>query len=344
MSKYDKINEEEEVDFEIEEMEELEPLSYTPTKLDKKVLVTGGRGFLGSHICDVLVGLGAQVYKVDTGNYDLTDYEQTRAAFKTFKPHYVVHCAGFNGGIEFNRLHPAEIIDKNLRMALNVHKVAAEEGVERVLNIATSCAYPDFGEELFEYSFWDGLPNDSIRCHGLAKRMMQAIAEQYHKQYGLRANTVSITNLYGPRDTFNLQRTKVVGAVIRKVVEAHQGSEFKVSFWGDGSPLRQLMYVTDAAHAVVEALLKYDDPTEVLNIGCSYEVSIKELVDTVIEEVGYFGEAEWDKSKGNGQMRKYLNLEKMETLLDFEVTGFKEGIAKTVRWYLDHQQEANQGK
>ena len=170
--------------------------------------------------------------------------------------------------------------------------------------------------------------------------MLQACAEQYNKQYGLNAVCAAVTNLYGPGDTFNLTRTKVVGAVIRKVVEAHQFNN-PVEFWGTGAPLRQFMYVVDAANAIVEALVKYDDPTKPLNIGVHSEFTIKELVKEVISCVGYDGVVTWDKSKGDGQMRKMLDVEHMKEILDVEITCFADGIRQTVEWYIANKKLAD---
>ncbi len=314
--------------------------SFVHPLAGKKVLVTGGHGFLGSHIVDILNNVGALPIAEHRNFYDLTSQEQTRALFITHRPEYVIHCAGHNGGIEFNRKYPAEILDKNMRMALNVHKSSHEFHVEKVLSIVTSCAYPDVDGVLKEHTLWEGLPNYTIRGHGLAKRMLQACAEQYNKQYGLNAVCAAVTNLYGPGDTFNLTRTKVVGAVIRKVVEAHQFNN-PVEFWGTGAPLRQFMYVVDAANAIVEALVKYDDPTKPLNIGVHSEFTIKELVKEVISCVGYDGVVTWDKSKGDGQMRKMLDVEHMKEILDVEITCFADGIRQTVEWYIANKKLAD---
>lgn len=306
----------------------------------KKVLVTGGSGFLGKRVMAELEKFGAKPVCSHSREYNLNEYEQTRALFITYRPDFVIHCAGYNGGIEFNRLYPADILDQNIRMALNVHKASHEFGVQKVLSIITSCAYPDGADVLKEETLWDGLPNETIRGHGIAKRTLQVCAEQYHKQYGLDAVCTAVTNLYGPGDTFDLTRTKVVGAVIRKVVEAHQAGT-DVEFWGTGAPLRQFMYVDDAAEAIVSALENYNEHDKPLNIGVNYEFTIRELVDTVVDAVGYEGNVTWDESKGDGQMRKMLDISHAEEVIEWSNTGFADGIRKTVEWYIANKDVAD---
>lgn len=305
------------------------------------VLVTGGAGFLGSHIVDYLKMCQAQVHICRSRWVDLTDYNKTEEYFMRVRPEYVIHCAGFNGGIEYNRRFGADILHKNSAMALNIHRAAQKAGTKKVLSIITSCAYPDNGAEVIkEETLWEGLPNGTIRGHGIAKRMLQACAEQYHQQYGLDAVTVGVTNLYGPRDTFNLVRTKVVGAVINKVLSAKMTGEVP-EFWGTGSSRREFMYVEDAAEAIVQALFKYEDHSQPLNIGIGSDMSIKELVDMVVEEIEYSGEVKWLTEKGDGQMKKLLDTSRMRELLDVKLVPFDIGLRKTVEWYKINKQEAD---
>lgn len=316
-------------------------------------MVTGGAGFLGSHIVDHLKQCKAEVHVPRSQWVDLTDYRKTEEYFMLTRPQYVIHCAGYNGGIEFNRRYGADILFNNSQMAMNVHKAAHRAGVKKVLSIITSCAYPDNGAEVIpESSLWEGLPNETIRGHGLAKRMLQACAEQYHKQYGLDAVTVALTNLYGPRDTFNLVRTKVVGAAINKIVTANMKLEFGLNthgldfgevpeFWGTGSSRREFMYVEDAAKAVVQALFKYEDHSQPLNIGIGSDMSIIDLVSTVVETVGYRGQYSWLTDKGDGQMKKLLDTRRMRDLLDVELTPFSDGLSKTIEWYKENKEEAD---
>jgi nucleoside-diphosphate-sugar epimerase len=305
------------------------------------IMVTGGGGFLGSHIVDYLKKCKASVHIPRSRWIDFTDYAKTLQYFMVTRPEYVIHCAGFNGGIEFNRRYGADILYNNSTMALNIHKAAHKAGVKKIVSVITSCAYPDNGAEVItESSLWEGLPNETIRGHGIAKRMLQACAEQYHNQHGLDAVTAALTNLFGPRDTFNLVRTKVVGAVINKLLTAKMTGEAP-EFWGTGASRREFMYVEDAAQALVQALFKYEDHSQPLNIGIGSDMSIKELVDTVADFIGYQKEIKWLTEKGDGQMKKLLNTDRMRDLLDVQLTPFSLGLEKTFHWYKNNKKEAD---
>ena len=308
-----------------------------------KLLITGGNGFLGKHVRSVVY----QDWEILTPKHEDTDfcsYAETYDYFEINKPDYVIHCAGYNGGIEFNRLYPADIVDANTRMALNVYDCARVYNVKKMVSVITSCAYPDGGDVLKEDTLWDGLPNESIRGHGIAKRMLQVLAEQYNKQYGCNFVCSCITNLYGSGDTFHPTRTKVVGAIIRKVVEAHQQNKPYIECWGTGKPLREFMFVRDAAKALIQMLDSYNDCTKPLNIGTGIETSIKDLVDTVVQLVGYEGEVRWLKDRGDGQMRKLLDSSTMRNLLNIYVTPLEDGLKQTIDWYIDNQEIANASK
>lgn len=312
---------------------------------NKNVLVTGGRGFLGSHVVDLLHKREAWATSTPRSMFDLTNYDRTKELFHWCSPDYVIHCAGYNGGIEFNRREPATIFEKNTLMAINIHKACVEFGVKKIVSVMTSCAYPDTGMEVLnEEDFWNGQPNESVRAHGIAKRLLQTCAEAYTIQHGLHSVTTCITNLYGPRDTYDLVRTKVVGAIIRKVVEAKQEARKHIECWGTGKPLREFMYVEDAAEALIQSLEKYEDYGEPLNIGSSEEISIKELVDNIVEIIDYKGKTRWLTAKGDGQMKKLLDTQKMREVLDVNITPLQEGLIKTIAWYKANKELADSKK
>ena len=209
----------------------------------------------------------------------------------------------------------------------------------------TSCAYPDTGMEvLSEDTFWDGQPNKTIRAHGIAKRTLQTAAEAYNDQYELDAVTVCVTNLYGPHDTFNLVRTKVVGALIRKFAEAVIEEDDTVECWGTGAPMREFMYVDDAAEAIIQALIVYDDNTKPLNIGTGKDISIKQLVEYIRSSVKYEGEVFWNTEKPDGQMKKLLDTSRMKEIIDINPIPVEEGIKKTVDWYVINKEKADAKK
>tara|TARA_B100000287_G_scaffold407519_1_gene433020 strand:+ start:419 stop:1369 length:951 start_codon:yes stop_codon:yes gene_type:complete len=308
---------------------------------NKKVIVTGGMGFLGSFICENLESKGAIAIPVKSQEVNILNPESLIQFMAACKPDYCIHAAGYNGGIEFNRMYPADIFYANTIMGLNVHYACQYIGVKKLLSIMTSCAYPDTGMEVLkEETFWEGSPNKTIRAHGIAKRTLQTASEAYNDQYELNAATVCVTNLYGPKDTFNLVRTKVVGALIRKFVEALDNNE-SVECWGTGSPMREFMYVEDAAEAIVQALQKYDDSTQPLNIGTGQDISIKELVEYIIKATEFKGSVNWNTDKPDGQMKKLLDTTRMSNYVDIKPTNIEEGIKKTVDWYRGNKKYAD---
>ena len=209
----------------------------------------------------------------------------------------------------------------------------------------TSCAYPDTGMEVLkEDTFWNGLPNKTIRGHGIAKRILQAAAEAYKEQYDFNACTVCVTNLYGPNDTFDLVRTKVVGALVRKFVEAKINEDEEVECWGTGSPKREFMYVYDAAEAIIQALEKYDNSCTPLNIGTGKEITIKQLVEYIVDKSKYTGEIKWNTDIPDGQLKKLLDTTRMKEYVDINPITVEDGIEKTIQWYISNKEEADAKK
>lgn len=311
---------------------------------NKKILVTGGTGFLGSAICKNIEDKGGIAIPLKSEEVNLLNLESIIQFMAASKPDYCIHAAGYNGGIEFNRMYPADILYSNTIMGLNLHYACQYMNVKKVLSIMTSCAYPDTGMEfLKEETFWEGLPNKTIRAHGIAKRTLQTAAESYNEQYELNAVTVCVTNLYGPKDTFNLVRTKVVGALIRKFVEAVNENS-SVDCWGTGAPMREFMYVDDAAEAIVQALQKYEDSSQPLNIGTGKDISIKQLVEYIVDATGFSGEVYWDTDKPDGQMKKLLDTTRMSNYIKISPIEVKEGIKKTVKWYRGNKEYADSRK
>ena len=312
---------------------------------NKRVVVTGSEGFFGSFIVRNLIKRGADVVAVPSNNIDLTNIDQTINFFIKKSPDYCIHAAGFNGGIQYNLNYPARILQANTVMGLNVHEACRITEVKKVVSIMSSCAYPDTGMELLnEKDFWNGPPNKTIKSHGIAKRILQAACESYKKQYNLNAVTVCVTNLYGEYDTFNLERTKVVGALIRKVFDAKLGKTDFVECLGTGKPMREFMYARDAAEGVVQALEKYEDSFEPLNIGTGNEISIKELIEKIVSIAEFEGEVRWDTSKPDGQMKKLLDVTKMKQILDLEPVSIDEGLTRTINWYSNHKTIADSRK
>ncbi len=297
-----------------------------------KMLITGAGGFLGKHILYLLDPQNVFSIK-NRKTYDLTNISECEKVFEICQPKHVIHCAGHNGGIEFNKLYPADVFYQNTQMALNIFECCKKYKVEKIVSIITSCAYPDLGNEIKEYDLWLGKPNKTIACHGYAKRNLDVLSQMYSEQYGLKAITVCLNTLYGPGDTLDLTKAKVLTSLILKIFKAKKENIPEVILWGDGSPKREFIYVKDAARLVLQCLEKYEDSSEPINISSGQEYRIKKLAETVCNIINYEGKIIWDKSKPNGQMRKFLNIDKMLNILgNQEFIPLEQGIKETVDW------------
>lgn len=323
---------------------------------ESKILVTGASGFLGKHLCRHLtVDLECNVYEAglngkpgfhghSVSGFDLTDPGEAEALLGSRMYDYVFHLAGFNGGIQFNLDNPADIFMRNTLMGMNVLNAAKENGVKKVVSVVASCAYPEdpchtiWGIDqpgiMFEEHFIDGPPHHSVACHGYAKRNLQLASSFMRKQYGLNAVCVCPTTLYGPGDSYDPQRTKVMGGMVKRFVDAADKREQEVVCWGTGRPMREFLYAEDCAKLLVASLLKYDDSDAPLNLGTGQELSVRQVAETVAAAVGYSGKIRWDTSKADGQFRKRLDLTRMKAVLgDFAPTPLVEGIRKTAEDY-----------
>lgn len=274
--------------------------------------------------------------------YDLTDLDKTWRFIRSTQPDYIIHLAGYNGGIKFNKEHPMPIFFRTSRMALNVIECAALAGVKKVVSIISSCAYPDSGDHpLYEGTLWSGMPNSSVECHGLSKRILDAASRQVYKELGLPYVCCVLTNCFGEHDRFHPDRSKVVGGLIKRFVEARDNNLPYVECWGTGKPVRELMYAADAGESIVQVLERYDNPDMPINIGSRQEISIKELVDLIVKIVNYKGKVVWLTEKGDGQMRKFLDSSTMQTMLNVQITPFEEALTRTIRWYENNKELAN---
>lgn len=309
------------------------------------VMLTGAGGFFGRHIWKELLKRKCKVFGLKSKDeFDLRYDEYISDLFEEcyrryYKyPDYIIHAAGNNGGISYNKKYPFNIMLDNTKMACNIMEYAFSYKVKKILSIMTSCAYGDVGSELLEEeNYYMGMPNKSIRAHGFAKRNLHGLSVAAYEQFGLKTNTVIVTNLYGPFDSFDVNRTKVVGALIKKFVDAKNNNSPTVECFGTGKPLREFMYVEDAAAALVKTLEVYEDYETPLNIGTGTDVTIKYLAETIADIVGYKGEIYWDVSKGDGQMKKLLSVKRMrEYLGDIPITDLRTGLEKTIQWYMEN--------
>jgi GDP-L-fucose synthase len=295
-----------------------------------RVVVTGGGGFLGSHLVERLEADGHDVAVARRRDYDLTRYEDAERLFGAARPELVFHLAAEVGGIGANRANPGRYWYANLVMGAHVLELSRLAGVEKLVVTGTVCAYPKLTPVPFsEDDLWNGYPEETNAPYGVAKKSVLVGAQAYREQYGLDAVYLLPANLYGPRDNFDLETSHVIPALIRKMVDATD----EVVLWGDGSPTREFLYVDDCVEGLVLAAARYDGG-EPVNLGTGVETSIRELAETLADLTGFEGELRWDTSMPNGQPRRRLDASRARELFGFEArTRLRDGLARTVDWY-----------
>jgi GDP-L-fucose synthase len=310
-----------------------EPQEFWSTR---RVCVTGGAGFLGSFVVDVLRQRGAHgIFIPVFKQYDLVRLGDIQRMLDDASPDVIIHLAAHVGGIGANRDHPAEFFYDNLVMGVQLMHEAWKRGVEKFVAIGTVCAYPKFTPLPFrEENLWDGFPEETTAPYGLAKKMLLVQAQAYRQQYGFNAIYLLPVNLYGPRDNFDVNTSHVLPALIRRTIEAKERGEKDLVVWGDGLQTREFLYVEDAAEGIVLAAERYNS-SEAVNLGSGVEMRIKDLVETIARMVGFEGNLVWDTSKPNGQPRRVLDVSRAERSFGFHARmDFEEGIQRTIEWYL----------
>lgn len=304
----------------------------------KRVLVTGGSGFLGSHLTKVLEEKGAHVITPLHTQYDFVDGGQVRKMY-TDNPKLgmVIHLAARVGGIGANREHPGSFFYDNLMMGAQLMHEAYLHKIPKFVALGTVCAYPKFTPVPFnEDDLWDGYPEETNAPYGLAKKMLLVQSQSYREEYGYNSIFLLPVNLYGPGDNFDPETSHVIPALIKKCVDAVENKDEKIVVWGDGSPTREFLYVEDAVQAILLAAEKYNK-SEPVNLGSAFEISIKDLIKTIVKETGFKGKIIWDTSKPNGQPRRKLDTGRAEKEFGFKSkTTFAEGLHKTIEWYQRH--------
>ena len=308
----------------------------------QRVLVTGGAGFLGSHVVDQLreTPWCSEVLAPRSSEYDLVSTDQVKRMYEDLRPDIVIHIAGVVGGIGANRENPGRFFYDNLMMGVQTMHYAYLHGVEKFVAIGTICAYPKFTPVPFrEDNLWDGYPEETNAPYGLAKKMLLVQAQAYRQQYGFNAIYLLPVNLYGPRDNFDPASSHVIPALIKKCFDAMDSGVDEIEVWGDGTPTREFLYAEDCAKAIVLATEKYDKPDPV-NIGAGFEISIKDLAHLIVELTGFEGRIAWDTSKPGGQPRRCLRVGRAEQEFGFRAqTSFEEGLSRTIEWYRAHRHE-----
>jgi len=328
---------------------------------NKRILVTGGAGFLGAFIVEKLRERGCKnIFIPRSKDYDLVEMDAVKRLYRDAKPDIVIHLAARVGGIGANRVNPGKFFYDNLMMGVQMMEAGRQVSVEKFVAIGTVCAYPKFTPVPFkEENLWNGYPEETNAPYGLAKKMLLVQSQAYRDQYGFNAIYLVPTNIYGPRDNFDPESSHVIPALIHKFIKAQREASSKqkavgsnsaysivptsyspppsVVIWGTGKPTREFLYVEDAAEGILLATEKYNKPDPV-NLGAGFEISIKDLVDLVTKLTGFKGKVLWDTSKPDGQPRRMLDVTKAEKEFGFKAkTKFEDGLRKTIEWFISTQ-------
>ncbi|MCL5105521.1 MAG: GDP-L-fucose synthase [Armatimonadetes bacterium] len=305
---------------------------------NSRIYVAGHRGLVGSHILQALQENGyVNLITRELDELDLTSQAQVEAFFAENKPEYVFLAAARVGGILANNTYPAEFIRDNLMIQTLVIDAAYRHGVKKLLFLGSSCIYPKFAPQpMKEEHLLTGILEPTNEPYAIAKIAGIKMCQSYRRQYGFNAISLMPTNLYGPRDNFDLNSSHVLPAMIRKFHEAKTAGASDVSVWGTGKPRREFLHVSDLAGAALFLMLNYDDP-EIVNVGVGEDVSIGELAEMVKDVVGFDGKIVYDTSKPDGTPRKLLDVSRLFSLGWRPTISLRDGIAATYKWYLENR-------
>src|ERR1051326_1648092 len=306
---------------------------------DKRVVVTGGAGFLGSFVVEQLRAQGCRwIFVPRSKDYDLVQMDAVKQLYSDSAPDMIIHLAARVGGIGANQANPGKFFYDNLMMGTQLIEVGRQRGLKKFVALGTICAYPKFASIPFkEDDIWNGYPEETNAPYGLAKKMMLVQSQAYREQYRFNSIVLFPVNLYGPRDNFDLETSHVIPALIRKCVHAVRTGESRVVVWGSGKPTREFLYVEDAAQAILLATERYNDSYPV-NLGSGMEISIRDLATLIAKLTGFTGEFVWDSSKPDGQPRRCLDTTKAEQFFGFRAeVPFEEGLRRTIDWYMREQ-------
>jgi len=302
---------------------------------DKRITVTGGTGFLGTHLVQKLKDSGCRsIDAIGSSDYDLTYVDQIKRMYDDRNPDIVIHLAANVGGIGYNRENPATLFYENLIMGAHLIHEGFLRKIEKFVAIGTICAYPKFTPVPFrEDDIWNGYPEETNAPYGLAKKMMLVQSQAYRQQYGFNSIFLLPVNLYGPGDNFDPRSSHVIPALIKKCIDATMKNEKEIIVWGTGKPTREFLYVEDAAEAIILAAEQYNK-SDPVNIGAGFEISIKDLAGLIADLTGFKGKITWDETKPDGQPRRMLNTARAIDEFGFSAkTNLRDGLRKTIEWY-----------
>jgi GDP-L-fucose synthase len=304
----------------------------------KRIVVTGGSGFLGRHVVAALEARGAAVLVPRKAQYDLTRGADVERMYADLRPQIVIHLAAVVGGIGANRQFPGRFFFENIMLGALTLEMARQSGVEKFVGIGTICAYPKLAPVPFrERDLWNGYPEETNAPYGIAKKMLLVQGQAYRQEYGFNAIHLLPVNLYGPHDNFDPQSSHVIPALIRKCVEAQERGAEQVTIWGTGNATREFLFVEDCAEGIVLATERYDD-AEPVNLGAGFEITIRDLAALIAELTGFTGRLTFDPTKPDGQPRRMLDVTRATNEFGFKATSdFRAGLRRTVDWYLAHR-------
>ena len=303
---------------------------------NRRVLVTGGHGCLGSFVVEKLHAAGAKEVVVPRSKqHDLREKTETLRLYTDSRPDIVIHLAAVVGGIGANRRNPGRFFYDNAAMGMNMIEAARVVGIEKFVCAGTICAYPKFTPVPFrEEDFWNGYPEETNAPYGLAKKMLLVQLQAYREQYGMNGIYLTPVNLYGPRDNFDLETSHVIPALIRKCVEAKQAGAVEIVAWGSGNATREFLYVEDAAEAVIIAAEKYSKP-DLVNLGSGEEIAVRDLLETIRKMTGCESKVRWDSSRPDGQPRRCLDTSRAVAEFGWRAkTSLRDGLKNTIEWFL----------
>jgi len=302
-----------------------------------RIYVAGHRGMVGSAIVRALGARGHDaLILASRQELDLTDAGAVDRFFRETKPEFVFLAAAKVGGILANVTLPVEFLDINIRIAVNVLGAAHRNGVRKLLNLGSSCIYPRLAPQpLREESLLTGPLEPTNEAYAIAKIAAIKLCDAYRSQHGADYISAMPCNLYGPNDSFDLQTSHVLPALMRKCHEARRAGDDEVVVWGSGEPRREFLHVDDVADAACFLMDNVSQPG-FLNVGSGTDVSIRELAGVVAETVGYRGRFTYDAGKPDGTPRKVMDVSKLAALGWRARLPLDEGIRSTYRWYVEH--------
>ena len=307
----------------------------------KRIVVTGGAGFLGSYVLERLQARGCRdVFVPLIEDFDLVRMEDVVRLYDEARPDLVIHLAAAVGGIGANRKHPGKFFYDNLMMGVQLIEVGRQRNLEKFVALGTICAYPNHTPVPFrEDDLWNGYPEPTNAPYGLAKKMLLVQSQAYRDEYGFNSIFLMPVNLYGPRDNFNPETSHVIPALIKKCLDAMDSGEEAIEVWGTGSASREFLYADDCAEGILLAAEQYEG-REPLNLGAGREIPIRELVELIVKLTGFPGEIRWDATKPDGQPRRCLDTSRAEAAIGFKArTDFVEGLRNTIEWYREQRRE-----